>query len=199
MAAGKRPLRPRAVRKPHFIRVHYEIVQHKRDRESGPVYIEALLPNNQLAGFICVKPFGRNYRLCGVAITIPQLFRLGIGTKLYERAHSFACARGKLLRSDDHRSPFSESFWRKQKARGRARCLNAKETAKARPSEITKAVAKLCYEARDHPERYRHCKKVMRRKLVRDLPVPMKTPKGPRWPCREYVMRPKSCSTRELR
>jgi GNAT superfamily N-acetyltransferase len=49
--------------------------------------------------------------------------RQGVGTKLYERAARVACeARYDVpLASDTDRSPMSESFWRKQVDKGRAR------------------------------------------------------------------------------
>ncbi len=45
-----------------------------------------------------------------------------IGTALYEQAAKAVCQRGGTLESDYIRSSFAESFWRKQRAKGRAFC-----------------------------------------------------------------------------
>lgn len=51
----------------------------------------------------------------------------GIGTKLYEAALRYACDERKMpLRSDTLRSVFSENFWRKQVAKGRATCTGGR-------------------------------------------------------------------------
>lgn len=49
--------------------------------------------------------------------------RCGIGTRLYEHALAEACGRGFRLASDTQRTRFSEGFWKKQVAKGRAECL----------------------------------------------------------------------------
>lgn len=49
--------------------------------------------------------------------------RCGIGTKLYEQAVKFACNKGARLRSDTLRTLYSDRFWQKQIAKGRAFCL----------------------------------------------------------------------------
>jgi hypothetical protein len=49
--------------------------------------------------------------------------RKGLMTRLYEVAAEDACRDGNRLVSDVNRSVFSEAFWRKQKRKGRARCV----------------------------------------------------------------------------
>lgn len=52
--------------------------------------------------------------------------RCGLGTRLYEEAAKLACKRFKgPLRSDIERSTAADTFWQKQVAKGRARCLEA--------------------------------------------------------------------------
>jgi hypothetical protein len=53
----------------------------------------------------------------------PNYMRCGIGTRLYTVAAHAACKEGLRLASDDLRSPFSQAFWEKQVAKGRARCV----------------------------------------------------------------------------
>jgi hypothetical protein len=49
--------------------------------------------------------------------------RKGLMTRLYEVAAEEACQDGNRLVSDANRSAFAEAFWRKQKRKGNARCL----------------------------------------------------------------------------
>lgn len=57
---------------------------------------------------------------------VKRRFRqLRIGTSLYEVLGSHLCKRKQVesLRSDKTRTPYAESFWRKQVRLGRARCV----------------------------------------------------------------------------
>lgn len=58
------------------------------------------------------------------------LRRKGLITRLYEVAAEDACHHGARLVSSIERSPFSEAFWRKQKRKGRARCLAPNKTSR---------------------------------------------------------------------
>lgn len=50
--------------------------------------------------------------------------RCGVGTALYEKAAKIACAEFKApLQSDIERSAAAHAFWKKQEAKGRARCI----------------------------------------------------------------------------
>ncbi len=48
--------------------------------------------------------------------------RTGVGTALYEALLDVGCRMGFPIASDEMRSPYAEAFWRKQQAKGRARC-----------------------------------------------------------------------------
>lgn len=54
----------------------------------------------------------------------PEVQRQGVGTRLYEAAARDACEiYGAPLTSDAMRSAYSQKFWEKQVAKGRATCL----------------------------------------------------------------------------
>lgn len=57
---------------------------------------------------------------------LPGSRRERLGTTLYETAAALACAEGRPLVSDKHRSHFAESFWIKQKSKARATCVRGK-------------------------------------------------------------------------
>lgn len=52
-----------------------------------------------------------------------RLRRCGVATRLYEAMAKAACDAGGVLSSDVIRKPAAEAFWRKQVAKGRARCV----------------------------------------------------------------------------
>ena len=56
----------------------------------------------------------------------PGSRRAKLGTTLYETAAALACAEGRPLVSDEHRSHFAEAFWAKQKSKHRAKCIRGK-------------------------------------------------------------------------
>jgi hypothetical protein len=49
--------------------------------------------------------------------------RCGLGTKLYTQVAQWGCERGRNLHSDSARSEYSQAFWVKQVAKGRASCV----------------------------------------------------------------------------
>lgn len=53
----------------------------------------------------------------------PGIRRCGVATRLYEAMAKVACDAGGVLSSDAIRQPTTEAFWRKQVAKGRARCV----------------------------------------------------------------------------
>lgn len=92
--------------------------------------------------------------------------RQRVGTALYEAALDEICKRRKFMVSDITRSAFAEAFWRKQVARGRAKCLND-------------ALPGRYFEGRDNSP---------------DLPKPDVEPDGTRtWPCARWAMDPNRC------
>lgn len=52
-----------------------------------------------------------------------RIRRCGVATRLYEAMAKLACDAGGVLSSDVLRKPAAEAFWRKQVAKGRARCV----------------------------------------------------------------------------
>jgi hypothetical protein len=63
-----------------------------------------------------------------------QFRRCGLATRLYTVAAKEACSRGMPLQSDTTRSKYSQGFWEKQVAKGRARCImTAKSDGPPRP------------------------------------------------------------------
>lgn len=69
------------------------------------------------------RDHGGRLRVAFVSLREAGLARCGLGTRLYETALREACQRGLRLTSDRTRSDASEGFWRKQVAKGRARCV----------------------------------------------------------------------------
>lgn len=89
--------------------------------------------------------------------------RSGVGTALYEAAVKVACKAGLDVSSDSFRSPYAESFWRKQVAKGRATCVPGHGNVYDAPA---------------------------RGKSTAGLPVPERDSAGdPAWPCARYVAR----------
>lgn len=66
---------------------------------------------------------GHGGRYMKVAFAQTKKTGMGIGTKLYEAAARQACLLGRPLVSDSSRSKYSEGFWVKQAAKGRATCI----------------------------------------------------------------------------
>lgn len=56
----------------------------------------------------------------------PEARRCRLGTRLYEQALEYACARGGRLVSDTVRSQNAQRFWEKQVSKGRASCIDAR-------------------------------------------------------------------------
>lgn len=67
----------------------------------------------------------------------------GLGTRLYERALRAVCDVGQAyaVTSDNTRSEFSEAFWRKQLAKGRATCEGDGSQSKYFKIPLTRAAA----------------------------------------------------------
>jgi hypothetical protein len=61
----------------------------------------------------------------GMIRVVRRLKRCGVGTKLYEAAATWGCAKGLMLTSDRLRSAYSDGFWQKQVRKGRATCVKA--------------------------------------------------------------------------
>lgn len=85
-----------------------------RKVRAGYLMVDLITPG---VATVAAIDIGEDYRRCG------------FGTKLYEAAAAWACKQGREFRSDDVRTASSDGFWRKQAAKGRARCVPA--TSKA--------------------------------------------------------------------
>jgi hypothetical protein len=108
--------------------------------------------------------------------------RTRLGTALYEHAVQIACDEGRVLASDDMRSPFAEAFWRKQKAKGRATCVPGEGTLYKGPvNRLRRQWEKGEIETHEYEA------------IVAKLPQP----EGNTWPCSHYEITA-PCSTRSL-
>jgi hypothetical protein len=108
----------------------------------------------------------------------------GVGTVLYEQMLAEACEANALFRSDSHRSPFAEAFWRKQERKGRATCYAGKGG-----TEYLTPMRELVRDLRQG--------KVSQEKfdeMTRNLPV---SDEG-KWPCARFVIG-KPCLTGPLK
>ncbi len=103
---------------PHSWPSVHVVQAHRRGREIGYMEIE------EIDGPL-------DQPLMKVAFVEVQKKGLGIGTKLYEKAAAFACARKRPLASDEARTAAAQGFWLKQARKGRAACLRGSGRAAA--------------------------------------------------------------------
>lgn len=108
-----------------------------------------------------------------------------LGTRLYERLVSTACKAGRTLESDSMRSPFAEAFWRKQQAKGRARCEGSPGYVYDEPIRALEERVDRGLLSRDAYE-----------KILDKLPQYDK--RTEHWPCRKYVVG-SPCTTKSLK
>jgi GNAT superfamily N-acetyltransferase len=131
-----------------------------------------VLPDHLRVGFIEVDPNHRKKRY---------------GTRLYEQALEEACNLNLPLSSDIQRSEFSEAFWRKQVAKGRARCVPGEGDYWEIPRlDLEEALD----EGRITASEYR--------RAVDNAPEPERKNGYKVWPCLRYELTTNPCTTRSL-
>jgi hypothetical protein len=116
---GYRPSCPKKIRK-------YKVVDAGADEGYS---IKAYIKQGdawQPAGELVVKPAeDAPWQLVSEYSNVPLHILAecdGMGNEMYRLAADEACRRGGQLTGSNYRSPFSEHFWKKQIARGRAGC-----------------------------------------------------------------------------
>jgi len=115
-----------------------------------------------------------------------DLEELRLGTALYEAAAQVVCDRGSghKLRSGFLRSEFSESFWRKQHSKGRARCA-------MRNTEGYNNYYDIPWSRLDVKQKQKYLDAGIVRPQWDDL-----RPAEGAWPCQRWQMNRKICGTR---
>lgn len=110
------------------------------------------------------------------------------GTKLYEEARALTCDLGKPLSSDATRSEFSEGFWRKQQAKGRARCIPGEGQYWGKPrADVEAALDDGVISASEY------------RRMVDNAPEPERSDDGDLvWPCLRYELVGDPCVRQSL-
>lgn len=98
----------------------------------------------------------------------------GVGTALYEAMLAEACSMGADFLSDTQRSPFAESFWRKQETKKRAVCIpgqgGGEYTAPMQALKRELKAGRLTQAAFDE--------------MTKDLPVAV----NGEWPCERFAI-----------
>ena len=101
------------------------------DRARLQTYLDEYLQSPDSAryniGHLNASNYG-GYYVSGVSVVnIRHLIQCdGLGNDMYRRAAEEACSRGSRLGGSGTRSPFSESFWKKQIAEQRATCATGR-------------------------------------------------------------------------
>jgi GNAT superfamily N-acetyltransferase len=134
-----------------------------------------------------LKPRSTHLRV-GFIEVHPDHRKKQYGTRLYERALIEACAQGLPLSSDAQRSEFSEAFWRKQVAKGRAKCIPGEGEYWSGPREdLEDALDTGRITAAEY------------RRAVDGAPEPGRDADGRKvWPCTRYELAVDPCATRSL-
>lgn len=110
------------------------------------------------------------------------------GTRLYELALAESCRTGKPLSSDTTRSEFSESFWRKQEEKGRAKCLPGKARYWSIPRvELEEKLDNGEITASEY------------RRMIAKVPEPERDENNNRvWPCERFEITKDPCTAFSL-
>jgi len=101
------------------------------DRERMQEYLNEYLQSPDNAryniGHLNANEYGAYYTSGVSIVKIRHLIKCdGLGNEMYRRAAEEACRRGSRLGGSGSRSPFSESFWKKQIAEQRATCATGR-------------------------------------------------------------------------
>lgn len=136
--------------------------------------------DGERAGSVVAKPQGASEIEISSIEVEPEHRRNRLGTRLYERALVWGCGQPGVLAitSDTVRSPFAEAFWRKQQAKGRAKCVGTGGDEYPDPIEELRARVREGTLSRAEFDR-----------MVAPLP---KAVRG-RWPCERFVI---DCASR---
>lgn len=143
---------------------------------------------------------GAIMRVASIGV-VPEARRGGAGTALYEEALAVSCRSGARLVSDFARSPFAESFWRKQQKKKRATCIKRNPdggySSNYFGGAITKVTAEFeqeCYAQHSEYTRADACIRARLRSFLKGLPKPRRSTQGVfYWPCAAYGFRRDVC------
>jgi hypothetical protein len=120
----KRTLATRAWTPPALSCANLTIARTHKSSYGDDVVIEARDAGRRQVGVIAANHIGDPLGLQVSWIKVDdRLHRCGVATRLYAAMAKAACDAGGVLSSDVLRKPAAEAFWRKQVAKGRARCV----------------------------------------------------------------------------
>jgi len=176
-------------------------VEDARGRDVG----EALLDARTLRG----RPV---LRITAIDV-IESARHQGVGTAMYEEALALACARGERLVSDFTRSEYAEAFWRKQRRKGRAVCIQPNPKGSFSINYFGGTLARQeslieeeCHEAHMDARMAQKCTRARVKELLRGLPRPRYKPVSPvsgyaglYWPCGAYGVKVSHCKDGSLK
>lgn len=125
------------------------------------------------------------------------LRRRGLMTRMYEVAAQDACDSGAVLVSDTERSAFAEAFWRKQKRKGRARCLvsNRNDSPNAWDGPVLNLEEHLAQKYRDRRYGTPNYDRAAREMKKLNLPKPRRGANGKKWSCLRWGFKRKMCKS----
>lgn len=159
-----------------------QLTRCERDHEEGEEYAIEYKIRQPGTGMVAVAELwasppsgGEKPQLTIGYIEVKEEVRKGgVGTALYEAMLAEACGMDADLLSDDKRSPFAESFWRKQETKKRAVCIpgegGSEYKVPMRDLQRKLAAGKITQAAFDEQ--------------TKDLPVA----ENGRWPCERFVI-----------
>lgn len=126
--------------------------------------------------------------------------RAGVGTAIYELALDQACERDMQLVSDAHRSEWAEAFWREQRAKGRAVCLNGNGKGKYGPNyyagpraSTLRDIEERCTKKFSNTRKVKTCIRKETRAVLKSLPKPRTADGKQYWPCQRYGIKRSLC------
>jgi len=132
--------------------------------------------DGEFAGSVVAKPQHGDREIEVSSISVkPEHRRNRLGTRLYERALVWGCTQPGVhaISSDTIRSAFAEAFWRKQQAKGRAKCVGTGGDEYPDPIDDLRAMVRDGEMTRAEFDR-----------IVAPLPKPVRG----RWPCERFVI-----------
>lgn len=161
----------------------------------GSILLEAKEPSkNVTVGTITLRKDGtKRYEISDIRAA-KSIAHKKLGTALYEKASSFACAKNATLVSDMMRSHYAEAFWQKQERKGRASCeaINThREPINAKPVADQLLEAKRACEDKhgfQNQKAVQFCLKQKRETLLARLPQPKTDGRVIYWPCLQYKL-----------
>lgn len=134
----------------------------------------AIAPNGDIIAILGLEKTGDDFKVGLATVRHATARRQKLGTRLYEEALKYACARGARVFSDVERSHFAEAFWQKQRIKGRASCERG-------AGKVFHTPLQTLWQDFDRG-------KITREQYQAAIEKLPKTPPNDAWPCRRYLV-----------